>query len=184
MRTTIRLLAPILAVFLGVLLFVGNTFTRLNPEAVRDELLQHFSQSSSKVLKLSEAMPAELYDWSPGEGVMSVGQVFAHIARYNYMYLEDNLGVAVPEGIDLETLEDIRDKERLVGILQESVRHAQNAIRALNSEELSKETVLYGRTVEGWSVLVQLVAHLNEHTGQSVAYARMNNVVPPWSMQP
>jgi len=30
-------------------------------------------------------------------------------------------------------------------------------------------------------VLFQLIAHMNEHLGQSIAYARMNGVVPPWS---
>jgi uncharacterized damage-inducible protein DinB len=30
-------------------------------------------------------------------------------------------------------------------------------------------------------VLLQLVAHMNVHLGQSIAYARMNGVVPPWS---
>jgi len=162
--------------------FIGQAIAQLSPEAVRDDLLQHFIQSSQKVLKLSEAVPAELYAWSPGDGVMSIGHVYAHIARYNYMYLEDNMGVLVPDGIDLDTLEEIRDKDRLVGILQESVRHAQKAIQALTPSELRKETVLYGRDVESWRVLVQLVAHLNEHVGQSVAYARMNEVVPPWSM--
>ena len=32
-----------------------------------------------------------------------------------------------------------------------------------------------------WAVLLQLLAHMNEHLGQSIAYARMNGVVPPWS---
>ena len=168
--------------FVGLFLFSSQAIAQLSPEAVRDDLLQHFNYSSSKVLQLSEAIPAELFDWSPGEDIMSVGHVFAHIARYNYMYLEDNLGVAAPAGIDLDTLEEIRDKDRLVGILKESVRHAQKTIMALNSEELTQESVLYGRDVKGWSVIVQLVTHLNEHTGQSVAYARMNGIVPPWSM--
>jgi hypothetical protein len=30
-------------------------------------------------------------------------------------------------------------------------------------------------------VLLQLLAHMNEHLGQSTAYARMNGVTPPWS---
>lgn len=45
----------------------------------------------------------------------------------------------------------------------------------------SGETTLYGRKVPQWSVLLQLVAHMNEHLGQSIAYARMNGIVPPWS---
>jgi hypothetical protein len=35
--------------------------------------------------------------------------------------------------------------------------------------------------VPRWAVMLQLVAHMNEHLGQSIAYARANDVVPPWS---
>jgi hypothetical protein len=51
----------------------------------------------------------------------------------------------------------------------------------MSSDDLSKSTLLYGRTVPRWAVMIQLVAHMNEHLGQSIAYARSNNVVPPWS---
>ena len=49
------------------------------------------------------------------------------------------------------------------------------------AEALEAETELYGRTGPAWAVLVQLETHLSEHLGQSIAYARMNGVVPPWS---
>ena len=46
---------------------------------------------------------------------------------------------------------------------------------------IDAERTLYGRQVGEWAVLLQLVTHMNEHLGQSIAYARMNGVVPPWS---
>jgi uncharacterized damage-inducible protein DinB len=159
-----------------------ETVAQTNSEALRDDLLQHFNTSSSKVIDLSKAIPASLFDWAPGAGVMSVANVYAHIARYNYMYLAENLGIPAPAGVDYEKMEDLTNKEDIVAALVASVRHARTAIAAMNSDALTRETTLYGRKVESWSVVVQLVAHLNEHTGQSVAYARMNGVVPPWSM--
>ncbi len=51
----------------------------------------------------------------------------------------------------------------------------------MDAAEWSRETELYGRTVGEWAVLLQLVTHMNEHLGQSIAYARMNGIVPPWS---
>ena len=47
--------------------------------------------------------------------------------------------------------------------------------------DLDAPTRLYGREVASWPVLWQLVAHMNEHLGQQIAYARMNRVAPPWS---
>jgi uncharacterized damage-inducible protein DinB len=51
----------------------------------------------------------------------------------------------------------------------------------MSEADLTRMTTLYGRDVPGWAVLFQLLSHMNEHVGQSVAYARMNDVVPPWS---
>jgi len=36
-------------------------------------------------------------------------------------------------------------------------------------------------TLERMRDKAQLVAHMNEHLGQSIAYARANEIVPPWS---
>lgn len=147
----------------------------------RDEFLGHFERSSAKVVQLSEAMPETLYGWSPGEGVMSVQRVYAHIARYNYLYLEQNLGIPAPEGVVVADLESTTGKGDVRELLLASVEHVRDHASRLGEEELAAPTELYGREVPGWAVLFQLLAHMNEHVGQSVAYARMNGVVPPWS---
>jgi uncharacterized damage-inducible protein DinB len=149
--------------------------------AFRDEILGHFESSMRKVAALAEAMPEDLYEWSPGEGVMEVGQVYMHIARYNFLYPETSLGVATPADIDLDTLESIRDKATVERILQRSAEHVRSHLSAMSGPEVGESTVLYGRQVAKWAVMMQLVAHMNEHLGQSIAYARMNRVTPPWS---
>ena len=112
---------------------------------------------------------------------MEVGEVYMHIARYNFMYLDENLGIAPPNGFDYADIESLRDKEKVREIHDMSVRHVLDQVGALTWADLEGATQLYGRTVPAWSVLVQLVSHMNEHVGQSVAYARMNGIVPPWS---
>ena len=69
-------------------------------------------------------------------------------------------------------------------LAQPPAEHVELAreVAALTERDLSRMTRLYGREVPGWAVLFQLVSHMNEHVGQSVAYARANGVVPPWSM--
>lgn len=151
------------------------------PTDVRDEMLGQFANSSYKMTELSEAMPAELYEWAPGEGLMSIATVYAHIARYNFMYLEENLGIAAPEGVDWQNLESLTDKAEITEALRLSVAHVTDTVEAMTDDDLAAMTTLYGREVPGWAVLVQLVSHMNEHVGQSVAYARMNGIVPPWS---
>lgn len=147
----------------------------------RAELLNHFEMSMRKVIALAEAMPADRYTWSPDTEAMPVGQVYAHIARYNYYYPSTALRASLPPGIKLDTLETLRDKAAIVRLLHSSSEYARNAMSALSDRQLEEGTRLYGRTVRGWAVMLQLVAHMNEHLGQSIAYARSNDVVPPWS---
>ena len=137
--------------------------------------------SIRKVIALAEAMPADKYAWSPDKETMPVGQVYAHIARYNYYYPSTALRASVPAGIALDTLEAMRDKAAIVKLLRQSADYARNVITTLPDAQVDAATRLYGRTVPGWAVMLQLVAHMNEHLGQSIAYARSNGVVPPWS---
>ena len=152
-----------------------------SPTGTREELLAQFNSSASKFEELAAAMPAEKYGWSPGTGVMTVAHVYAHVARYNYAYLTRNMGVAAPRGISLDTLERMTDKAQIVALLKASAEFVRQEVRKMPEAQMSQSTQLYGRTVPQWSVLLQLVAHMNEHLGQSIAYARMNGVVPPWS---
>ena len=148
---------------------------------LRDVQMRHWEGSMRKVIALADAMPAETYTWSPGEGVMEVGQVYMHIAHYNYLYASQNLGMTLPEGVAMDEMESVRDKAQVMAALEESTAWAREKISGMTAEALEADTELYGRTGPAWAVLVQLETHLSEHLGQSIAYARMNGVVPPWS---
>jgi uncharacterized damage-inducible protein DinB len=101
------------------------------------------------------------------------------VARYNYLYPATSLGAPAPDGRDADAAEDLTDKAQLVSRLKESRDHVRGVVASLKNPESA--TKQYGRAVPQWSVLLQLVSHMNEHLGQSVAYARMNGIVPPWS---
>jgi hypothetical protein len=44
-----------------------------------------------------------------------------------------------------------------------------------------KKVKFFGQEVTAEGVFLKLLAHNHEHMGQSIAYARMNGVAPPWS---
>ncbi len=145
------------------------------------EFLQQFGSDARKLVALAEAMPAETFDWRPAEGVSSVEEAYMHIARYNYYYPQSSFHVPVPEGIDLETIESIRGKEAVVAELKRSLDHVRDVVAEMTEEEMNAATTLYGRPATNRAVLLQLLTHMNEHLGQQIAYARSNEVVPPWS---
>lgn len=155
--------------------------SQATPAGFAPEFIGQFNSSMSKFVALAEAMPAEKFSWSPGPGVMSVAKVYAHVAHYNYRYPSQNMAIALPAGVRLDTLEAVAAKAQVVALLRQSADYVRTAVKQMPDAQLAGQTRLYGRDVQRWAVLFQLLAHMNEHLGQSIAYARMNGVVPPWS---
>lgn len=151
------------------------------PAGFRDEFLHQFDISMNKVIALAEAIPADRYAKSAVRGAMPLAHIHAHIARFNYHYPATAMGIAPAAGIDPDTLERVVDKAQVVALLRLSTEHVRQAVRQMPEEQLAQPTRLYGRQVPQWSVLLQLLAHMNDHMGQSIAYARAAGVVPPWS---
>lgn len=143
------------------------------------EVMLQFEASMQKFIALAEAMPADKFGWNPGPGTMTVAKVYGHVARYNYLYPSESLGAKTPEGRDEDAAENLTEKAQLVARLRESRDHVRQVVAGLQNP--AQATTQYRRAVPQWSVLLQLVSHMNEHLGQSIAYARMNGIVPPWS---
>ena len=163
--------------------WTSSVLAQSSPPNFLVEFEGQFNASAEKFVALAMAMPEESYAWSPMEGVRSVARVYMHIARYNYYYPEIALDVPSPMGAaEYDSWEEgVADKEKAVAILAESMEHVRRVVASMSSKDLEDKTRLYGRDVGQWAVLLQLVTHMNEHLGQSIAYARMNHVAPPWS---
>ncbi|HEY0782076.1 MAG TPA: DinB family protein [Thermoanaerobaculia bacterium] len=147
----------------------------------RADVLRSLGDAKEKLISLAEATPAEKFAWRPAEGVRSVGEVYLHVAQANFG-LPTLWGGKPAEGVDVKNLEkEGGDKAKTVDLLKRSFDHAQSAIDAVPEADLGKEVNLFGRQTTVNGVVVLLASHAHEHLGQSIAYARMNGIVPPWS---
>ena len=143
----------------------------------RAEFLAQLDDVEKKLLSLAEAIPQEKYGWRPGEGVRSTSEVFLHIAGGNY-FLATFLGADAPKNdYDLEKI--VTRKADVIVELKKSFDHLHAA--ASRTTELEKPVKMFGTSTTNRGVLVTVLSHLHEHLGQSIAYARMNGVTPPWS---
>ena len=147
----------------------------------RMEFLDEVSFYEQRFIRLADAIPAEKYTWHPGEGVRSIGEVYMHVATANYGFAR-MLGTPVPAGIDTKAmLASANDKAKVVQALKDSFAHFRGAILAIKDSELDKEikTPRGQSTIRGAFFLIS--GHYGEHLGQSIAYARMVGIVPPWT---
>ncbi len=146
----------------------------------RAEILMDLGQLEQKYVDLAGAVPAEKYSWRPGDGVRSVGEVYAHIIGANYMFM-GMLGAKPPMKMNPDLEKTSTGKEDVSKMLKPSFDFVRTTVIGLSDNDLEKTTQMFGNTVTYRMVLLAEMGHLHEHLGQSIAYARTNNVVPPWT---
>ena len=73
------------------------------------------------------------------------------------------------------------DKAAIVADVRASFAHLHQAMNGTTELMLGDEVQFFGRPWSRQRAWVLTVTHLHEHLGQMIAYARSNNVVPPWS---
>jgi uncharacterized damage-inducible protein DinB len=148
----------------------------------RAEFLRDLSDVQKKIEELAAAMPADKYTWRPAPGVRSVSEVYMHIAGGNY-FLASFVGMK-PPAYDESTLERINDKARVLAELRKSFDHIRLAALTASDADLDKPIKMLGTDTTVRGAFMSALNHLHEHLGQSIAYARMNGVVPPWTASP
>jgi uncharacterized damage-inducible protein DinB len=142
-----------------------------------------------QVIALAKAIPEEKYSWRPAPGVRSFKEVFLHIVYGNELLLNiatkspDKEAVMKQIEQNAKGEQDPAGKEKIVAMLTESfaaVRKAMEGVRSASG--LTRDIDVFGRREPMGSVLVSIDTHIGEHLGQAIAYARVNGIVPPWSM--
>ena len=166
--------------FLSVCFLLATTLpaATLKPAGFRADLLTDLDEVQDKITRLAATMPQEKYAWRPAPGVRSVSEVFMHIAGGNYV-LGTFIG-PVPPGVPND-LERITDKAAVQAELRRSFDYLRALINTEKDSDLDKTVKVFGTPTSHRAVFMTMLNHLHEHLGQSIAYARINGVVPPWS---
>jgi uncharacterized damage-inducible protein DinB len=138
--------------------------------------------------QLAEAMPESTYDWRPMEGVRSVGEVYLHAAAGNYICVTVS-GGTVPESVgfvmDFSKMHDwdtqTTIKAEIIKKMDESFGILKDRVAKLTEDDLNREVEVFGMKMSVRNFIISMISHAHEHLGQSIAYARSNRIVPPWS---
>src|SRR5216684_2189035 len=118
---------------------------------------------SDKFTGLARVMSGK-YDWKPGQGVRSVGDVF------NLIVTENGILVGVLSGTPNTEAKPapITDPEKLQEALKASYVNLQKAITGLSDNDLQATVKLFGRDWTKQDALMHILADQHEHLGQSI----------------
>lgn len=147
----------------------------------KSEALNRLNTLEKKYVELAAAMPDDSYKWRPAENVRSVSELYLHVAGANYG-LTRFIGTAPPEGMDLRGMQkSTTDKSEIAPKLAGSFAHLKGAVQKMDVGHADEAVKMFGGETTQRGAVLNLLEHLSEHLGQAIAYARVNNVVPPWN---
>ena len=155
---------------------LGQAQSRKQPASLQAAFGEDAGMLSDKFAGLARVMAGK-YDWKPGEGVRSVSDVF------NLIVYENGLLAGVLSGAPNAGARPapIIDPEKMQEALKASYPNLQQTITGLSDNDLGTTVKLFGRDWTKRDALMHVLLDQHEHLGQSIAYARTNGVVPPWS---
>jgi uncharacterized damage-inducible protein DinB len=158
--------------------------------SVTADLLTDVGQLEQKMLGLARAIPAEKYEWRPGQGVRAVGEVLMHVAADNYL-LPAAMGLPPGEastGIKADDYNTVLayerrklNKDATIAELERSFAYLKKNLSGTPASKLGDKVTMFGQTFTMQQAWILATTHLHEHLGQLIAYARSNGVAPPWS---
>jgi uncharacterized damage-inducible protein DinB len=187
MKNTIRILSALVLTF-SLITAVAHAATPPTAAkgAFQSDLLAVLGDAEKKVLSLEEAVPQNKFDWRPAAGVRSIAEAYLHVAFGNYLVIKMATGKEPPADAKWEMNpakwdKQTSDKAEIKKVLEKSFAHVHQVIESLPDADLEKKVNFFGHDMSVRAVLIGLTGHVNEHLGQSVAYARANKVTPPWS---
>ncbi len=149
---------------------------------------RQLSNTEREVVGLTEAMPADKFNFAPTNGLFTGVRTFALEARH--IAFEINtvaaalLAEAVPGQEHDNGPDNLTTKDDIVKYLKDAFVHAHKAVATLTNDNLMELTA-DPFNPKGKSPRVASVAifywHTYDHYGQMVEYLRMNGIVPPAS---
>jgi uncharacterized damage-inducible protein DinB len=149
---------------------------------MKAQALLDLDTQNKKFISLAEALPQDKFNWRPSPDARSFAEVFLHVAgeRYDILALG---GATIPVGFDSKIYEkSTTDKAKIVTELKKTGDFMQATIGSMSNADFARPIPKLGPEANAGDVVYILVADAHEHMGQLVAYARANDIVPPWTI--
>jgi uncharacterized damage-inducible protein DinB len=144
-------------------------------------MLGQVAFAGGRFVQLAEAVPEEAYSWAPSEEVRNTGAVAVHLLSSLY-FIPSMMGAEMPEHITRDLEKTLTDKDEILKNLKASMEFASEYLKSYDTANFDKIVKTpFGEFPQRMMILI-INNHIHEHLGQLIAYARSNNVTPPWSM--
>lgn len=157
-----------------------DSFAEAPRPAAAKDWIDQWKDVTERLIGVAEAMPAEKYGYKPTEEVGTFADQVKHVCMAMRILLANAEGKHVP--MEQVNLDGLKTKEEILAELRKRVDEGAAVIRRVSgkTDGDAVESQFFGRTTRRFLV-VQAIAHDNNHYGQLVMYLRLNGITPPAS---
>ena len=157
-----------------------DVITAESAAVVKASFMADLDVMRDKFIGLTEAFPQDKYTWRPMDSVRSVSEVLMLIASEGYGFAPTSLGgEAAMSREETQELRAITDKAQVIDHLSKGFAYAKTQLEAVDPATLVGRFGRRERTAP--EAVLGVAGDMHEHLGQLIAYARTNQIVPPWS---
>ena len=156
-------------------------------QGLNNDIHKDLNDVQQKMISLAKAIPESAYGWRPA-GARSITEVLLHVASDNYFF-PIAFGAPAPASSGITDFASTGgfEKQKLgkdatIAALEASFQNVHQGLGSTTTDaNMTEKIKLFGQDFTRQRAALLVVTHLHEHLGQLIAYARSNNVTPPWS---
>ncbi len=169
-----------IAVVLGCSLPAAAVPPSASASAAPKDWLDQWQSATQRLIEVAEAMPEQKYGYRPTKDVNTFADQLKHTMLATRVLLANAEGhTASPKD---PAIEKLASKAEIIAMLHEVAAQGAGVIGrvAAKSDGEVVQSQFFGKTTRRF-LLIQAIAHDNNHYGQLVFYLRLNGIVPPAS---
>src|SRR5262245_54747345 len=157
-----------------------NSFAQAPKPAAAKDWIDQWKDVTERVIGVAEAMPAEKYSYKPTDEVGTFGDQVKHVCAAMRVLLANAEGKQIP--LEEASLDKLKTKEEILPELRRIIDEGAAVIRRVSGKTDGDvvESQFFGKTTRRF-LIIQAIAHDNNHYGQMVMYLRLNGITPPAS---
>jgi uncharacterized damage-inducible protein DinB len=145
-----------------------------NAQIKTENLITAWDSMAKMVIETAKAMPEEYYLFKPTEDLRSFSEQIAHTAGANYLFAS----VVKLDRPDPSPVTDTKNKQEVIGQLDDSFAFIRGGMEKLQQEDLSEEIEFFGSKMSRLQSILIMTSHLQREQGKSTIYTRLKGVVP------
>jgi uncharacterized damage-inducible protein DinB len=150
-------------------------------DAVKD-WAEQWKMATGQLLGVAETMPADKYEYKPVKEVAAFGEQIKHATLAMKVLLANAEGKTIKTGEEFAAMEKLKNKEEIIAELRKTIDAGAAVIARVagKNDGEAVESQFFGKTTRRF-LLIQAIAHNNNHYGQLIYYLRLNGLTPPGS---